>query len=83
MSSAIYSTPRQLAQRFQVSPEFVKQRARSGEWPCSVLGQRTIRFAPEHVMAIEALIEHRPAEESRTQRRAAVEHVRTLLKPIK
>lgn len=76
----IYQSPADLAEAFKVSAEFVKQKARSGEWPCSHLGERTIRFSEDHVATIKALIERKPAVVTRTQRRASNDHVKALLK---
>lgn len=80
MSTSIYRTPQELADVFQVSAEFVKQKARSGEWPCSHLGERTIRFSADHIEAIKALIERKPAVVTRTQRRTETDRMRVLLK---
>lgn len=76
----IYQSPADLADLFQVSSEFVKAKARSGEWPSSHLGERTIRFSEEHVKTIQALIERKPVVLTRAQARAQADHVKSLLK---
>ncbi|GAB3754861.1 hypothetical protein GCM10027591_03850 [Zhihengliuella somnathii] len=41
-----YSTPKDLAEEFQVSTEFVRRKARQGVWPSSKFGS-SYRFSPE------------------------------------
>lgn len=48
-------TPADLARTFRVSAEFVKAKARTGEWPCHIYGPRTIRFTADQVATIRDL----------------------------
>ncbi|MCW2132935.1 hypothetical protein [Arthrobacter sp. VKM Ac-2550] len=54
-------TPKELAERFEVTPDFVRERARRNEWPSQRFGERTIRFTENHVNQILARTESKPA----------------------
>lgn len=42
-----WATVADLAQLYSMSPNAVRDRTKSGEWPCQRLGPKTIRFSPE------------------------------------
>lgn len=48
-----YLTTRDMAEKFNISPETVRRQAASGQWPASRIGNR-YRFSPDHVRQIES-----------------------------
>lgn len=53
-------TAQQVAALFQINPETVFRRIRSGQWPYLRLGPRCYRFTEAHVEQILALTEKQP-----------------------
>ena len=57
---AVSITPAELAQEFQVSTDFVLEKAATGEWPSHNLGPKTIRFTEADLTAILDLTARTP-----------------------
>ena len=57
---AVYTTPAELAQEFQVSTDFILEKAASGAWPSHNLGPKTIRFTEADLAAILDLTARTP-----------------------
>ena len=65
-------TAQQVAERFQINPETVFRRIRSGQWPYLRLGPRCYRFTEKHIEAILQLHEKQPVEHRPSRRRRTV-----------
>lgn len=54
-----YATPKDLANKYQISEATVRRKAQDGIWPCMRIG-RMYRFSPEHQTEIEQIIDNPP-----------------------
>jgi hypothetical protein len=70
---AVSITPAELAQEFQVSTDFILEKAATGEWPSHNLGPKTIRFTEADIAAILDLTARlRPVPVSRGSRSKSI-----------
>lgn len=69
--AALY-TPQDLADRFHIAAQTVRDHAHTGAWPAVIFGPRTIRFTEEQVTAIidRHSQQHAPAPTRRIGTRA-------------
>jgi|GEM_PF-5765983 len=75
-------TATEVAEEFQVTPQFVRKQAREKRWPHLKLGERAIRFTDEHLEQIkqETFVPVVPAEQARATSR---EQKRALTRALK
>jgi len=75
-------TAMEVAEEFQVTPQFVRRQAREKRWPHLKLGERAIRFTDEHLEQIkqETFVPVVAAEENRAMTR---EQKRALTRALK